>query len=181
MAIEKPKYEVIETHGDIEIRRYEPMIVARTRVDGDFEQAGNIAFRRLAGYIFGDNASEEKISMTAPVMQAPVPATDGAFWVMFMMPGKYAIGDLPKPTSQDVELERVAGATFAAIRYKGGWSEKKYRENEKRLREIARGLSAWRPVGESMWARYNPPIVPSWFRTNEILIRVEPRETSATN
>jgi len=31
----------------------------------------------------------------------------------------------------------------------------------------------WKPAGEPIWARYNPPITPSFMRTNEILIPVE--------
>jgi len=31
----------------------------------------------------------------------------------------------------------------------------------------------WEVTGQPVWARYNPPFVPSWFRTNEILVPVK--------
>jgi len=38
-------------------------------VDANYDKAGDITFRRLAGYIFGDNASRAKIRMATPVTQ----------------------------------------------------------------------------------------------------------------
>lgn len=83
-GIENPKYTVLDKFGDYELRRYAPMIVAETIVDGTQETAGNSAFGILAGYIFGKNVNESKISMTAPVSQQQV--GQGKFVVQFMMP-----------------------------------------------------------------------------------------------
>ncbi|MGB5389315.1 MAG: heme-binding protein, partial [Thermoanaerobaculia bacterium] len=69
MAIEQPSYEVLESDGQLELRRYEPYIVAETVVDAEFERAGNEGFRRLADYIFGNNRTQQKLAMTAPVSQ----------------------------------------------------------------------------------------------------------------
>jgi hypothetical protein len=48
---------------------YTPHILAETVVEGDLEEAGNKAFRRLFRYISGDNRSRDKVAMTAPVSQ----------------------------------------------------------------------------------------------------------------
>jgi hypothetical protein len=69
IAVEEAAYTVIRQDGDIEIREYDAAIVAETVVDGEFEDAGNGAFRKLFKYIDGDNQSQGKIAMTAPVSQ----------------------------------------------------------------------------------------------------------------
>ena len=51
------------------MRRYAPHMLATVRVAADFKEAGSEAFRPLFDFISGDNASAEKIAMTAPVLQ----------------------------------------------------------------------------------------------------------------
>jgi hypothetical protein len=71
VAIEEPRYDVVKTYPDFELRRYAPYLVAETEVTGDFDAVGNRAFRILADYIFGNNRRQEKLEMTAPVNQRP--------------------------------------------------------------------------------------------------------------
>ena len=56
MATERPRYEVLQQRGDLEVREYAPYLVAETEVGGDLEAAGTTAFRVLAGYIFGEKS-----------------------------------------------------------------------------------------------------------------------------
>ena len=67
MALEKPGYTIIEKDGKFEVRQYRSYIVAETFIEGDYKNASNAGFRRLAGYIFGKNRKKDKIAMTAPV------------------------------------------------------------------------------------------------------------------
>ena len=55
MAIEEPKYDVIQTDGSFEIRKYAPILVAETLVDGDMDEASSKGFRLIADFIFGNN------------------------------------------------------------------------------------------------------------------------------
>jgi hypothetical protein len=66
---EQPPYEVVGRIGEAEIRRYAPQIAAETVVEGPVETARNEGFRRVAGYIFGDNTAKASVAMTAPVVQ----------------------------------------------------------------------------------------------------------------
>ena len=61
---------------------------------------------------------------------------------------------------------------MAAIRYSGTWSWKRYEEKRALLMAWVE-KRGWRPVGNPVWARYDPPFMPWFLRRNEILIAVE--------
>lgn len=179
---ETPSYSVVEKLGTVEVRQYEPYLVAEASVDGSLENAGNEGFRILAGYIFGDNQGDEKITMTAPVSQEKAPGSKikmtapvtqeqagDQFKIQFMMPSKYALETLPKPNNPRIQIREVPGQRFAAIRYSGRWTKKNYEENLERLRATLTANN-YQPTGEPVWARYNPPFMPWFLRKNEILI-----------
>jgi hypothetical protein len=65
----------------------------------------------------------------------------------------------------------VPDRTVAALRFSGTWGEERFMEHEQQLRELMaeHGLE---PVGEAVYARYNPPFTPWFMRRNEILIPV---------
>jgi effector-binding domain-containing protein len=184
MAIEEAKYEVIKKDDKFEIRDYSAHILAETVVEGNLEDAGNKAFKRLFGYISGDNRPGDKVAMTAPVSQKPrgekikMTAPVGQqrvkeSWVVsFMMPSSYTMETLPEPEDPKVTLRQVPARRMAAIRYTGFWSEKGYLKHKAELESwIHRmGLTI---VGDPLWARYNPPFMPWFLRRNEILIPID--------
>ena len=182
-AVEEAKYEVLSRDGDIELRQYEGSIVAETVVRGDFDEAGNRAFRKLFRYIDGNNEAREEIAMTAPVSQeaasekiamtAPVSQQrQGDAWaVSFMMPASYTMDTVPKPVDPEVRIREIPAQRVAAIRYSGFWSEKNYSEHLAELEAWLRA-NALEPAGEPVWARYDPPFKPWFMRRNEILVPV---------
>ena len=184
VGLEKAKYAVIEKKGSIEIRQYQSYIVAETLVDSDFDNAGNIAFRRLFNYISGKNIKKEPIAMTAPVnqqatsekiaMTAPVSQQKSAdkFIVSFVMPSKYTLETLPQPLDSNIVLRQVPAEKIAAIRYSGTWSQKKYNEHKAELEQFIKdkGLKA---TGVDIFARYDPPFQLWFLRRNEVWIPVE--------
>jgi len=187
MAIEEPRFEVLEQDGAFELREYAPHLVAETRVEADFERAGNVAFQRLFRYISGENTARQKIAMTAPVTQsasdsrgekiamtAPVAQqADGTgYRVAFMVPAKYTLDTVPQPSDPTVEIRAVPAQLVAAWRYSGRWTTANYEQHEAKLRDAiaARGLKA---TGDPILARYNPPFMPSFLRRNEVLIPVK--------
>ena len=169
MAIEEPSYEVLLETEHYEVRRYEPYIVAEVDVDDDFKRAGNSAFSVLAGYIFGDNASQQKMNMTAPVESAE---KDGPYTYSFVMERKYTMESLPEPTNPDVRLVQRPGRVMAVHRYSGGWSEERYEEHEQVLLD-ALAKDHVTTVGPPVFARYNAPFTPWFLRRNEIMIEIE--------
>ncbi|MEZ4602880.1 MAG: heme-binding protein [Desulfobacterales bacterium] len=187
-AIEEAKYEVVEKDNSYEIRNYEPQVVAEIIVEGDLEEAGKIAFKRLFRYISGDNQSRAKISMTAPVsletasekikMTAPVKQqrSQGKWAVSFMMPASYTLDSLPIPDDPDIKLRKISARRVAAVQYSGFWSEKSYLQHKSEL-EGWIDKSGFIVTGEAIWARYNSPFTPWFLRRNEVLIPVE----TATN
>ena len=169
MAIEKASYSLVERRGDFEIRAYDSAVVAETVVDADQKSAGNRAFRRLAGYIFGGNADEQKFAMTSPVIQQPV---DEGYRVSFYMPSAVEIDKMPAPNDPNVVITTLPPMMFAALRYRGGWSIQRYEEHLGVLLDLLAAEPDIEVSGEPVWARYDAPFMPSPFRTNEILIPV---------
>lgn len=185
MALEEPDFEVLLETEDYEVRRYQHYIVAEVDLDGDFKAAGNDAFRILADYIFGNNEPGEKMKMTAPVesregmrmnMTAPVTSTpaddDSRVTYAFVMERKYTMDSLPAPTDPRIRIVERPARIMAVRRYSGGWSEKRYRENETALLDA---LQADRieATGIPVFARYNAPFTPWFLRRNEVMIEID--------
>jgi effector-binding domain-containing protein len=189
MAIEEPKYNLIEKSGKLELRAYEPMIIAEVSVDGSMDSASGRGFRLIADYIFGNNTASdgdyEKISMTAPVtmevqpkpsekiaMTTPVTmAQEGEQWRMhFVMPAEYTMQTLPKPNNPQINVREIPEQNYAAIRFSGFSGAAKVDRKTKELLAwmTEKGLE---PIGTPELARYNPPITPPFFRRNEVLIQ----------
>ena len=173
-ALEQPEFELVDEIGELQIRRYQPVIVARTLVGGSFDEVGNQGFKRLAGYIFGGNESDQKIAMTAPVGLTPEGDADERYWITFSMPSEHSVEELPTPNDARVEITEESERFVAVVRYKGNWSEKRYREHESRLLALVEQSRSWIRNGEVTWARYNPPFVPGFMRTNEVAVEVFP-------
>lgn len=183
MATEEASYVVIKKDNNFEIREYAPHILAETLVEGNLEQAGNVAFQRLFRYISGDNVSRTKVSMTAPVSQkqagekiemtAPVgqQRVEERWAVSFIMPKSYTLSTLPQPKDPSVTLREVPEQKIAAVRYSGTWSEENYLSHKLELESWIRKTNLT-SAGAPIWARYNAPFTPWFLRRNEILIPV---------
>ena len=183
MGVEEAKYSVIKQQDKLEIRDYEPSIVAEVIVNDDFESASNMAFRTLFNYISGDNTGRKKMAMTSPVSQQAEPEkiamtspvgqrkAEQGWAVSFMMPASYTMDTIPVPDDPSVVLREVPAHRAAAIRYSGTWSEKSYKKHLAKLLEWMEA-EALEAVGEPVWARYNAPFTPWFMRRNEILIPV---------
>ncbi len=182
--VEQPKFNVIKSDRNIEIRDYAPQIIATTVVAGERDKAANEGFRKVANYIFGDNTSDSEIAMTAPVKQqssekiamtAPVVQqkdADGTWTVSFVMPEKYSIESLPKPNDAEVILEVVPQKRYAVIRFRGTWREKNLEKNTQILLEYMQENDLT-PISQPIYAFYNPPWTLPFLRHNEVMLEVK--------
>jgi hypothetical protein len=184
LAIEEPAFVRVSQEGDIEVRDYPAFIVAEVSVNGNQKTAVSRGFRMLAGYIFGANHGAEKISMTAPVSQAPRPGATLAMtapvsqvgeantWlVRFTMPKGFRLDALPKPNDPRIELKTVGPQRMAVIRFSGVMGPRLAAEQTAKLSAYLarRSLNA---LGPPVLAQYDPPWTPWFMRRNEIQIPI---------
>ena len=181
--VEKPDYKVIQSEQNIEIRQYEPMIIAEVEVDGKREDAIRDGFRLLADYIFGNNTVQQAISMTAPVQQkenqkiamtAPVQQQSmGKSWRMsFVMPSKYRLDSLPVPNNNRVRLKEILTKKFVVIEFSGTNSNENVTKHENQLMNYIEANQI-NIIGSPKYAFYNAPWTLPFLRRNEVMIEIK--------
>jgi len=184
-AIEQPAYTVVKDLGNgVELRQYSSYLIAETRISADnADMAGNLAFKRLGGYIFGGNKSKTSMAMTAPVSQArsekiemtaPVSqarSSDGTWLVSFVMPKRYTLESLPVPNDPSVYFKSVPARKVLVVRFSGRWTDANFKAHENALLTALAG-SGMQAIGSPWSARYDPPFMPGFMRRNEIMIQV---------
>ena len=188
MSVSEASYQVLETlENGVEIRAYPEEIWATTVAEDQ-----NDAFSPLFRYISGDNERGEKIEMTAPVvtpapqptktnstmgekieMTAPVVTmnTEKGQFMAFIMPERFGIQSIPKPSSSRVKIQLIEPRKLATIRFSGYMTEENYEKNLELLSKTleVRGIST---EGEPLLMQYNDPWTPPFSRRNEIAVQV---------
>ena len=167
-AIEKHRYTVIKEVDGVEIRRYETALFSSVILNtSSYDQASNSGFRVLAGYIFGGNASGEKIAMTSPVAME----LGDSLKMSFMVPSTKSENELPKPNNGQIFFEKKEGETMAAIQF-GGWANDARIETYKKKLEAILTKNGIKFKGNFSYLGYNPPYT-LINRKNEIIVEVE--------
>jgi effector-binding domain-containing protein len=188
MAIEEPKFTLLEKDQAFELRDYAPKIIAEVVVDGDMREASSKGFRLIADFIFGNNAVQsgqsEKISMTAPVSLEPraekismtvpvgVQHQNNDWKVYFVMPSQYTLETLPKPNNPLVSIKKIPSQKYAVIRFSGLVDEEKMSKKVAELKQWADNQKL-KVLGNPELARYNPPWILPFLRRNEVMVEVE--------
>ena len=172
MAIEEPEFKILVDEGELEIRFYDEYLVAETAVEGSFDAASRKGFRRVAGYIFGENKNSvgqsEKIQMTAPVTVKP----DNEGWVLhFVMPSNYDMSQLPMPNNNSILLKKIEAHLAAVIIFSGFTTDAKIQDKTEELK-IWLEKKEFKIAGPQQIARYNDPFTLPWLRRNEIIFKV---------
>tara|TARA_B100000579_G_scaffold346429_1_gene299325 strand:- start:49 stop:660 length:612 start_codon:yes stop_codon:yes gene_type:complete len=181
MALEEPKYQIIKSNKNYEIRKYKDRLAVE--VEYSNEDSG---FRYLFNYISGANTSSEKISMTVPVTQsvkidmtAPVTQTtkDDKMLMQFFLPSKFTLDTAPKPTNKKVSLVVLKGCYYAVIKYSGRVTDKNFQKHYKELKEylIKDNINFTEPA---IRATFNGPFTLPAFRRNEVMMKINYNESS---
>ena len=187
-AVEEPNFDVLAEDGAVQIREYGELLVAQTEVEGDYDEISEVAFGRLARFIFGGNQSRQEVAMTAPVLREEAPGnkgekiamtapvlqeSSGGAWVMtFVMPGKYTLETLPRPVDRLVEISTIPPRRVATIRFSGLLNKKKF---DRYSAELSKWIESngYAAVSPPRSAGYNPPWTLPPLRRNEIHIDLE--------
>ena len=166
--IESYPYTVTMKYDDFEIRQYEASLFTSVKLPmKEYKKASSSGFRQLAGYIFGGNETNEKISMTSPVAMSIDDSTE----MMFMVPKKLKKENLPKPNQNSIVFKEMPEKKMAAIRF-GGWAsdEKIERYKQQLIAELdAKGIPH---TGRFSYFGYNPPF-DILFRKNEVVVELD--------
>lgn len=197
---EEPSHDVVLRDGNIEIRRYEPYVLAEVTTTGSFNRATNSSFGPLFRYISGANRSQESMKMTTPVLVEPSgkPASEKmAMTVPVLVEPRSSSGDA---NGQKLAGEGIETWTMAFVLPAGYTSDTAplptngnvvIREvaahevatirfsgrlsNESAERQRAQ-LENWLQArglehqGDWRIATYDPPFTIPWFRRNEVLV-----------
>lgn len=166
--IETPKYTVLKSYDDFELRQYGSMILAQTVMQSaSYENTSSQGFRTVASYIFGGNDENKKIAMTAPVIMEMGDDTK----MSFVMPKEHSMESLPEPSSEEVKILKVSPKKYAVITFPGYANNKKIDKYAKKLLKSIKseGLET---IGNVKFMGYNAP----WQvigRKNEIAVEVK--------
>lgn len=165
---EEQKYTVLKSEKDFEIRFYPSAILATIHSDAkSYRGLAYPGFRKLAGYIYGDNDSGTKISMTSPVHMEFGRESSS---MSFVMPSSLSEENLPKPSDEAIRIEKTGDIFMAAIKFGGYASDKRIKEYSEKLKKILaeKGIE-W--YGQFRYLGYNPPFQ-IFGRRNEIIVAV---------
>lgn len=189
-------YNTVSRVDGVEIRQYPATVIVETTAPSE-----NEAFRRLFGYISGQNRSASEISMTAPVesesgetvdmttpveseavsMTAPVETdreSDGVR-MAFYLPAEYDYESAPRPTDESVRLVEQPSRTLAVLSFSWLTTDGRVKTKTEELRSrLAESGDSFELVGNPFLMRYEGPWVPPFLRTNEVAVEVR-RTTSA--
>lgn len=166
---EEQKYSIIKMFKDFEIRFYPSATIATINSSAKtYRDLSGPGFRKLAGYIFGGNEANTKISMTSPVQ---MDVNDSVSTMSFVMPSAYTKENLPKPNDPNVQIKSTENEYVAVIRFGGYASDKDLKYYSEKLQNLLKekGITT---TGNYRFLGYNPPFQ-FIGRRNEIIVAVD--------
>ena len=161
---DEPAYTVEKHIGKLELRAYEPHVIARAHTMlPDWDKAQEQLFKRLADYIFG-----HELAMTGPVEMSE---EGQGFTMAFVMPPGRSLISLPRPDDSHVRLLEVPSRRVAVLTYRGRYNAESFEARSRELLKLVAdaGLSA---KGRPVFAGFDPPTTLPLVRRNEIWVEI---------
>jgi hypothetical protein len=166
--IERYPYVVKKKYTQFEIRSYETTLFTSVRLSTKgYKNSSSKGFSILAGYIFGNNERNEKISMTSPVSMS----LEDSMTMMFMVPKKFKKDMLPKPNQTGIEFKQEPAKTLAAIRF-SGWANDAKIEKYKQNLKTALDAEGIKYTNQFYFFGYNAPYE-VFNRKNEVIVELQ--------
>ncbi|WP_135366537.1 SOUL family heme-binding protein [Halosimplex halophilum] len=187
-------YTTVASVDDVELRRYPAAVAVETVAPSRSD-----AFRRLFGYISGENEGDAEIAMAAPVevadpeastdtgpravgrsggrtisVTAPVEAvrTEAGVRMAFFLPAEYDYESAPLPTADAVELVAVPERTLAVRRFRWRPTDERVAREADRLTATLERAGV--PVsGDPFFMGYDGPGALPMLRRNEVAVVVD--------
>ena len=166
--IETYPYVVNKKYDTFEIRSYEATLFTSVKLSTKgYKNSSSKGFSILAGYIFGNNERNEKISMTSPVTMT----LEDSMTMMFMVPNELKKEMLPKPNQSLIEFKEEPAKTVAAINFNGWANDKKIEKFKKKLKSAldAEGITY---SNRFYFLGYNAPYE-VFNRKNEVIVELQ--------
>lgn len=168
-GIDQPAFVVISNMDMYEVRKYEPYSICTTSVESEIDMmeplASGKSFNTLAGYIFGENTAEEKMSMTTPVIM------DGKS-MSFILPSTMNANDAPIPKTERISLRDVPSETTAVLDFSGIATEGEVNRQRALLEDALISDGIMYDSSSFRVLQYNPPYTLPWLRKNEVSFMV---------
>ena len=169
--VEIASYKNLKKINGIEIRKYPKMLLAV--VQGYKDDSG---FNLLFNYISGDNKTQKKIPMTAPVitsekipMTAPVITKDD--FMAFVLPSFYNEDTVPLPLNPEVKIKVQPEKIYAVLRFSGRTLRNRVQKQIQKLTQVLKNQNI-RIKDDPILMRYNSPFTPGFLRRNEIAFEI---------
>jgi len=165
--IETYAYVVNKKYDTFEIRSYEETLFTTVKLSTKgYKNSSSKGFSILAGYIFGGNERNEKISMTSPVAMT----LEDSMTMLFMVPKELKKEMLPKPNQSLIKFKKEPAKTVAAISFNGWANDKKIEKYKQKLKSAldAEGIA----YSERFYfLGYNAPYE-VFNRKNEVIVEL---------
>lgn len=163
---EELPFSLIRKDDQFELRHYEAFTLARTTVLRSYKDSTDLAFKRLADFIFGKNHEGLTTSMTTPVF---LDKEENGWTMSFYLPPE---SNFIKPNDPTIKIERHPAKDVAVLRYSGNQTQEAMEQAKVELLKYVKenGLT---PISDVWWAQYDQPMSLPMTKRNEALVKVE--------